>query len=123
MATVFNRTFTYKELGATTYGKDGMPVKGSLSVRQVRGTIQALTGQDVITYLNGSRNSGTVKIYSSERLNARKQGGDAVGYVESAAGVLYELTHELPFQNLSRIGHWKYIASEVPAAQIPEALR
>ena len=123
MATLFNGTFTYAELAAGSYGSSGDFVRGERADSEIRGTIQAVTGDDLLTIPEGSRQSGTVKIYSSERLKARTQNSDgAAGYVKSAAGIWYELVQEMPYQNLPKITHWKYVACEIPAAQLPEAL-
>ena len=74
-----------------------------------------------IPYQEGGRNTGVVKIYSSERLAARTQEGSAQGYV-SQGGYWYEIVDELVYGNLPKITHWKYIACKVPAAQMPEGL-
>ncbi|MCQ2102281.1 MAG: hypothetical protein MJY98_03540 [Fibrobacter sp.] len=123
MATVFARTFRYCELVKPHFDSEGNAVSEMKSERTVRGTIQPVTGEEAIAYSEGSRNTGMVKVYSSERLAARTQdGAEAIGYIQQG-GYWYEIVDELVFCNLPNITHWKYIASKIPPAQIPEALR
>lgn len=121
MATVFKRDFKYYELSQPTYAKDGtakvMPVKSKI----VRGTIQPITGNEAIVLNIANRDTGNVKIYSSERLGCREQNGSGLFYM-NFCGRWYEIVQELCFQNLQKICHYKYIASEVPKAQIPKEL-
>lgn len=123
MATVFARTFRYCELVKPHFDSEGNAVSETKSERTVRGTIQPVTGEEAIAYSEGSRNTGMVKVFSSERLAARTQdGAEAIGYIQQG-GYWYEIVDELVFCNLPNITHWKYIASKIPPAQIPEALR
>ena len=121
MATLFARTFTYRETVKQGFDSFGNPVAAPFTERTVRGTIQPITGEEAIPYQEGGRNTGVVKIYSSERLAARTQEGSAQGYV-SQGGYWYEIVDELVYGNLPKIPHWKYIACKVPAAQMPEGL-
>lgn len=123
MATLFDRKLTFYEAPKPGFGLDGRPLPFEASSRTVRGTVQSVTGEEALAISHGNRNTGVVKVYASERLIARAQSSDSQGWVVSSAGRVYELTEELPFQNLGPIKHWKYIASEVPAAQVPEFLR
>lgn len=122
MATAFNRRFEYIRIGQPYNTVDGDIVPGEVSVSTVRGTIQPLSGKDAETLDIGARNTGSVKVYSSERLGIRQQDGDGLFYVR-LAGNLYELVQEMPFQNVFGICHYKYIGSLVPASQYPEALQ
>ena len=123
MATLFARTFTYHETVKQGFDSFGNPVAAPFTERTVRGTIQPITGEEAIAYQEGGRNTGIVKIYSSERLAARTQEGtQAIGYVNQG-GFWYEITDELVFGNLPKITHWKYIACKVPAAQVPKGLQ
>lgn len=124
MATLFNRSFEYREIARGDFDASGNPVLGDeILVRTIRGTVQPVTGQEAIPYSEGGRNTGVVKVYSSERLAARTQdGAKAQGYVKQG-GFWYEIVDELVFENLPKITHWKYIATKIPAAQIPEALK
>lgn len=100
----------------------GNPVyEGEKSVRSVRGTVQPLNGKETVPAIAASRNTGTVKVYSTERLDFRAEDGTALGYV-MCGGFLYEIVDELPYQNLGPIKHWKYIACLVPPSQIPALL-
>ncbi len=123
MATLFNRTFTFYTAPKPAFGDDGRPQAVTASGRTVRGTIQSVSGEETLAISHGDRNAGVVKVYASERLTARAQLSESQGWVVSAAGRVYELTDELPFQNLGPIKHWKYTASEIPAAQVPDFLK
>lgn len=86
----------------------------------VRGTVQPLNGKETVPAIALSRNTGTVKVYSSERLDFRSEDGEGIGYVR-CGGYVYELVDELPEQN-GLIGHWKYIACLVPPSQVEDAI-
>lgn len=121
MATLFNRFFEAVTESAPSYAPDGSYVPGTFSVRKVRGTVQPLSGMETVPAVAASRNTGTAKVYSSERLEFRREGESAGrGYVR-LGGALYELVDELPNQN-GLVGHWKYVACLVPPSQVPEAL-
>lgn len=117
MATVFNRTFEFVRYPQPTFDKRGNAVYGEKSSRMVRGTIQPLNGKETVPAVALSRNTGTVKVYSSERLDFRAEDGTGIGYVK-LGGFTYELVDELPYQNMGNISHWKYIACLVPPSQL-----
>lgn len=121
MATLFNRSIEAVTESAPSYAPDGSYVPGTFSVRTVRGTVQPMSGMETVPAVAASRNTGTAKVYSSERLEFRREGENAGrGYVR-LGGALYELVDELPNRN-GLIDHWKYIACLVPPSQVPEAL-
>lgn len=123
MATVFNRHFEFVRLPQPSYDSRGNGIfVGEKESRMVRGTVQSLNGTETVPAVAASRNTGTVKIYSSERLDFRAEDGTGIGYVR-CGGRLYELVDELPYQNLAKIKHWKYIGCLVPPSQIPELLQ
>lgn len=121
MATLFNRLFEFLSIAKGGYSVSGDFVAGAVSTRQVRGTVQPLNGKETVPAVAASRNTGTVKVYSSERLDFRSEDGGSLGYVR-CGGFLYEIVDELPNQN-NLINHWKYIACLVPQSQVPEPLR
>lgn len=121
MATLFDRKFEAITEESPGYDLDGSYVPGELSVRTVRGTIQPITGNETIPAKAASRNTGTVKIYSTERLAFRNRDGDSRGYVRKA-GALYEIVDELPNTN-DLINHWKYVACLVSDTEMPEGLK
>lgn len=121
MATVFNRSFEFIRIGQTTRDDEGRDVPGVVTSRMVRGTIQPLSGKDNVHDSAASRNTGSVKVYSSERLDFRAVDGEGRGFVR-CAGILYELMDELPYQNMGDISHWKYIACLVPPHMEPGEL-
>lgn len=113
MATVFNRTFEFIRIPKTEHDDEGRPIPGVVTRRNVRGTVQPLNGKDTVPDSVASRNSGSVKVYSSERLEFRDMDGEGRGFVKCGE-YLYELMDELPYQNMGDISHWKYIACLVP---------
>jgi hypothetical protein len=96
-------------------------VIGSPAVREVRGTVQPFNGKETVPAVAASRNTGTVKVYSSERLDFRSEDGNGLGYVR-CGGFLYELVDELPNLN-GLIDHYKYVGCLVPPSQIPDPLK
>lgn len=118
--TLFNRTFEFTRIQRAPFDPRGNAVLGEVSRRDVRGTVQPLNGKETVPAVALSRNTGTVKVYSSERLDFRSEDGLALGYVK-CGGVLYELVDELPNVN-GVIDHWKYIACMVPQSQVPHEL-
>ena len=122
MATVFNRSFDYARLPQPTYDSRGNAVvNGGQVIHSVRGTVQPLNGKETVPAVAASRNTGTVKVYSTERLDFRAEDGTGLGFVR-LGGYLYELVDEMPYQNLGPIKHWKYIGCLVPPAQVNEIL-
>lgn len=121
MATLFNRAFEYLRLDRPTTDMRGNVVPGNLTTKEVRGTVQPLNGNETVPAVALSRNTGTVKVYSSERLDFRSEDGAGLGYVR-CGGHLYELVDELPNLN-GLIDHWKYIACLVPQSQVPAQLK
>lgn len=123
--TLFNSRFQVYEIARANSGYDasGDPIAGAVTSRYVRGTIQPLNARELSAMAEGGdRQTGTVKIYSAEKLPIRSQDSEARAYVKSAAGVWYELTGESANQN-GIISHYKYTAAEVPLAQVPEVLK
>lgn len=119
MATLFNRSFEYVRIPKPTFDSRGNAVvAGNSETRMVRGTVQPLNGKETVPAIALSRNTGTVKVYSSERLDFRSEDGEGIGYV-MCGGYVYELVDELPEQN-GLIDHWKYIACLVPPSQLDE---
>lgn len=120
--TLFNSRFKVFEIARAGYNDEGDATEGAVTSRFVRGTIQPLTAKETAVMAEGGdRQTGSVKIYSSEKLAIRSQDSVKRCYIQSAAGVWYELTKEDPNQN-GIINHYKYIAAIVPAAQIPGGL-
>lgn len=121
VSTLFNRVFEYLRMGKLTHDLRGNSIPGTLTTKSVKGTVQPLNGKETIPAVALSRNTGTVKVYSSERLDFRSEDGEGLGYVR-CGGFLYELVDELPNVN-GLIDHWKYIACLVPPSQVPLALQ
>lgn len=74
LSTLFNRYFTVCDFTGEGFGPDGEKTDGVASLRTVRGTIQAITSRDALMIDSGARNTGSVKVYSSSRLNYRQRG-------------------------------------------------
>ena len=121
MATLFNRSFEFVRLERPTVDLRGNAVQGEKTTRTVRGTVQPFNGKETVPAVALSRNTGTVKVYSSERLDFRSEDGNGLGYVR-CGGFLYELVDELPNLN-GLIDHYKYAGCLVPPSQIPDALK
>lgn len=121
MATVFNRSFEFIRIGQTTRDDEGHDLPGTVERRTVRGTVQPLSGKDTVPDSAASRNTGSVKVYSSERLDFRSVDGNGRGFVK-CGDIMYELMDELPFQNMGDISHWKYIGCLVPPHMEPGEL-
>lgn len=121
MATLFNRSFEFIALPKAQRDVYGKVVPAQATTRTVRGTVQPLNGKETVPAVAASRNTGTVKVYSTERLEFRSEDGNGQGFV-SCGGYLYELVDELPNLN-GLIDHWKYIACLVPPSQVPATLR
>lgn len=121
MATLFNRSFEFIALPKAQRDVYGKVVPAQATTRTVRGTVQPLNGKETVPAVAASRNTGTVKVYSTERLEFRSEDGNGQGFVR-CGGYLYELVDELPNLN-GLIEHWKYIACLVPPSQVPGTLR
>lgn len=121
MATLFNRSFEYIRLPQVQRDVYGKVIPAQVATRSVRGTVQPLNGKETVPAVAASRNTGTVKVYSAERLDFRAEDGTGQGFVR-CGGFLYELVDEAPNVN-GLIEHFKYIACLVPPSQVPEALR
>ena len=119
MATLFNKQFRYIELVDGHY-EHGDYVHGELTVdKMVHGTVQSATYKEQIPAITGSRNTGNVDIYSSEKLTCRTHGGNDGGYV-NFGGNIYQLVSEQFYPHLRGIEHWKYVAEMVPAEEVPQ---
>lgn len=121
MATVFNRSFEFLRLPQAQRDVYGKVIPAQATTRTVRGTVQPLNGKETVPAVAASRNTGTVKVYSTERLAFRSEDGTGQGFVR-CGGHLYELVDELPNVN-GLIDHWKYIACLVPPSQEAGVLR
>lgn len=121
MATVFNRSFEFIRIPKTEHDDEGRPIAGVVTRRIVRGTVQPFNGKETVPDSVASRNTGSVKVYSSERLEFRDMDGEGRGFVK-CGDYLYELMDELPYQNMGDISHWKYIACLVPPHMEPAEL-
>ena len=121
MATLLNRQFQFFEM-QLSHNDDGDSILSVVGSRTVKGTIQPLNGQEAVTYLAGSRETGSVKVYSSDPLSFRNEDGSKTGFIKFA-GSVYELTQQLMYQNVGVVAHFKYIASLVPPSQVPQELK
>jgi len=122
MATLFNKSFRYVELTDGHY-EHGDYVHGALSVdRMVHGTVQSATYKEQIPAVTGTRNTGNVDIYSSDKLTCRTHGGNDGGYV-CFGGNIYQLVSEQYYPHLRGIEHWKYVAEMVPAEEVPQEVK
>lgn len=119
MPTLLNKTFVFAS--ATTEGHtddEGKWVEGHIEVFTSKGTIQPLSGKDLLAYDTSSRNTGMVKIYSTERLVVRERGGKTGSWVKFG-GSVYEVIEEMLYKNLQPLKHFKYVACLVTENDIP----
>lgn len=122
MATLFNTTFRYVELSTGGYDESGVYSHGTVTKDYlVHGSAQAATYKEQIPAITGTRNTGNLDVYSSDRLACRMRGGNDGGYVIKD-GIVYQLISEQHYHHLSRLEHWKYVAELVPADEVPEAV-
>ena len=81
------------------FGADGEKTGGVASVRTVRGTIQSLTSSEALMLDSGARNTGSLKVYSSSRLNYRQRGKIGARSFVSHQGAVYEIIDCFHFDN------------------------
>lgn len=123
MATVFNMHFKYAELSKGEYDNNGRYIHGSnLNVKTIRGTCQSATYKERIASITGSRNTGNIDIYSTEKLTPSTRGDNDGGYV-NYGGNIYQIVSEKFFPHLRNISHWCYVAEMVPIAEVPDAIK
>ena len=121
MSTAFpEKSFLYADCEGGAYQSDGTYLEGALSTRTVSGTIQPMSFKECLAFSDGSRNSGYVKIYCNEKLNARERGESSGGFV-SYGGEIFRIVAEQAYQN-GIMAHWRYVANLVPANEIPQAV-
>lgn len=121
MSTLFDHSFTYVEFAQGSWDENGAYVNGGVSARQVHGTIQTMNAQDAAPYVDGSRNIGFVKVYSSEKLNARKEGENMGGFI-FLDGNFFQLLDSMPNLN-GLISHYKYVAGLLDVDNVPPEVR
>lgn len=122
MPTVLNKNFRYVEFTDGNY-KDGVYVHGTLIAdRSVRGTIQSATYEEQIPAITGTRMTGNVDVFSSERLKSRTRGENDGGYVFYDEH-WYQLVSEQSYTHIRRISHYKYVAEMVPQDELPTELK
>jgi hypothetical protein len=120
MPTAFGKSFKYAELSNGAYNTSGIWVDGTISSRTVEGTIHSMTAKETLSYSQGSRNTGLVKVISDEALSSRTQGGNEGGYVVYGNNI-YQLENEMPFLN-EVFSHYEYVGCLVPKSEIPASV-
>ena len=116
MSTLFNSAFLVATVSGSDYNEKGSFVDGVVSTRSVRGSIQSLNSKDSLAFEMGSRDTGKVKAYSTERLNVRERGKSQGDYI-TYAGRIYQLFVEMPYLN-GIIPHYKYFAELCPPDEV-----
>ena len=116
MATLFNKSFEYVQVSGGHYTA-GKYVKGDVTRRNVRGTLQPQTSKQCLVSSDGTRTTGYINVYSSERLSFRELGGNVSGYVVFNGGT-YELLTEQSYTN-GLIPHYEYSACLCKDSEIP----
>jgi len=104
---------TYSEEGAGGgYNTNGDYVPASLVSKTFLGTIQPMTSKELMTFPEGERDKGIVKIYSDRRLPVSEQGEVGIGALVDFAGEQYRCRKESVYSS-GLINHYKYIAYKV----------
>ena len=122
MSTVFDFKFRYAEATPGHYDSEGNYVEGAVSSREVQGSLQSMTSKQVLAYTNGARTTGSIEIYSSERLNGRNRGGSDGGFV-MFEDEIYRIENEQSYRHIDGIEHYRYTASIAADGDVSNAIR
>jgi hypothetical protein len=109
MSTLFPTTIDY-EIHGTGKRINGIYVPGTTTTSQFIGSVQPMSGKEVMSLPVGRQDTGKVKIYSNTQLPVSTQGDTDIepGAIVSWQGQNWEVIQELGFQN-GIIPHYKYI--------------
>jgi len=107
MSTLFPKTIAYKQV---TFTRDshGRAVNSETDAT-FQGSVQPVSGKEFENLEDGRKDFGTVKVYSSTRLNVSLEGSNKRGDLITWQNQQWELGQELIYQN-SLIPHYKYFA-------------
>lgn len=122
MPTILNKFFKVCDVKGGSFNARGKWEEGTASLRNVKGTIQALNSRDSVLIVDGSRDIGSCKVYSSSKLYFRKRDGEGNKSFIIHSESVYEVIDLVHFDN-NLISHFKYICDLVPTNQIPDKVK
>lgn len=102
----------YEESGGAGYNDDGRYVDGTLVLKSFLGTIQPMTSKELMTFPEGERDQGIVKVYSDRRLPVSEQGEIGIGALVVFGDERYRCRKESIYSS-GLISHFKYVAYKV----------
>ena len=117
--TLIDSYFICIELEDGVYDDNGEYQNGSLSSKQIQGTIQPMKSKEALNYSNGARSTGFVKVISSEKLKIKER--DKSGSYVRKENEVYLLESEEAHSYL--IPHYVYVGNIVPASGIPSGVK
>lgn len=120
MSVPFATAFLAADPGKTEYAPDGSVVPGTIIVRTGYGSVQPVTGKDLLAFETGDRDTGRIKLYTDARLSARERGQSSGTFVAYGYRV-YEIVAEIPYL-CGGLPHFKYIAELCPAGRTPDGI-
>lgn len=107
MSTNFPKPFTV--LRNTRALIRGVWVDGTPTETVYKGSIQPLSGDDILTLDPASRSRGKVWVYTSSKLTKRVEGSTSPADQVVFEGALWEIIDDRPYSN-GLIPHHKYLA-------------
>lgn len=110
MRTLFPKTYEMEssENGAYHHGvwRDGTKQVGTF-----RGSVQQVTGEELVSLTVGRKDTGKIKIYTSSILSVSTEGGSTAGDIVLWGGRRWEVIQALSYRS-DLIPHYKYIAED-----------
>lgn len=117
--TLIDNYFICIELADGVYDENGEYQNGSLSSKQIKGTIQPMKSKEALNYSNGARSTGFIKVISSEKLKIKER--DKSGSYVRKENEVYLLESEEAHSYL--IPHYVYAGNIVPLNEIPSGVK
>lgn len=107
MSTLFPKTISYNEI--TGGYVSGIWTPNAPVAKTFEGSVQPITGKDLVALEVGREDLGKVKVYSSTPLKVSTEGREYSGDIVIWQDKEWELIQAMDFQN-DLINHYKYIA-------------
>lgn len=105
MSTLFPKTILYKQVTGSYVSGVWTPSEGDSTFE---GSVQPVTGKDLVNLNVGREDRGKVKVYSDTKLNVSLEGTNKSGDKVIWQDQIWELIQELQYQN-GLVPHYKYI--------------
>lgn len=105
MSTLFPKTISYKQVTGSYVNGVWTPIEADSTFE---GSVQPMTGKDLVSLVVGREDLGKVKVYSDSKLNVSLEGSNKSGDKIIWQGQIWEIIQELQYQN-DLIPHYKYI--------------